>query len=43
MGKSAAMSALAHRDLAPRIQVRNATKADEAEPTRMTWNGHRLD
>jgi hypothetical protein len=31
---------LAHRDLASRIQVRNALKADKPEPTRMTQTGH---
>src|SRR5262245_15588139 len=31
---------LAHRDLAPRIHVRNAPKADKPEPTRMTLSRH---
>src|SRR5258705_5848817 len=30
------LCALAHRDLASRIHVRNAPKADKPEPTRMT-------
>jgi hypothetical protein len=31
---------MAHRDLASRIHVRNAPKADKPEPTRMTPSGH---
>jgi hypothetical protein len=30
---------VAHRDLASRIHVRNALKADKLEPTRMTHSG----
>src|SRR5207244_9925173 len=34
------LCALAHRDLASRIHVRNAPKADKPEPTRMTHKRH---